>query len=152
MTMSRSEGDLGTARLHARHTIHFDEADSGLPRARVADQLFIDQLLLADVLTLEQHAAAERLLSLAQKAGVFLRPLSFDSRGGGGRPDLYTSAFMRLRRVLKAIHRDYGADGVEVFWVHVVEDVPTQDGDRLRLLQNILDPHKKTPPPGREAG
>jgi len=150
--MSRSEGDLGTARLHARHTIHFDEADSGLPRARVADQMFIDQLLLADVLTLEQHAAAERLLNLAQKAGVFLRPLNFDSRGGGGRPDLYTSAFMRLRHVLKAIYRDYGAEGVEVFWVHIVEDVPTQDGDRLRLLQNILDPHKKTPPPGREAG
>ena len=146
--MSRSEGDLGTARLHARHTIHFDEADSGLPRARITDQLFIDQLLLADVLTLEQHAAAERLLNLAQKAGVFLRPLSFDSRGGGGRPDLYTSAFMRLRRVLKAIHRDYGIDGVEVFWVHIVEDVPTQSRDRLRLLQAILDPNKKTPPPG----
>lgn len=147
-TTPSESGDLGTARLHARHHIGFDQADSGLTRARVKDQLFIDDLLMADVLTMEQHAAAERLLGLAQRAGVFLKPLNFDSRGGGGKADLYTSAFMRLRRVLKAIHRDYGTDGVEVFWVHIVEDVPTQSRDRLRLLQAILDPNKKTPPPG----
>ena len=69
-TTGKDLSDIGTQQLHKKHDVAVEKLDSGLARAKVRDQLAIDRLLFDDVINIGQHAEAERLLNLAQKAGV----------------------------------------------------------------------------------
>jgi hypothetical protein len=70
---NKQVNDIGTAALHRRHVISLEQADSGVGRARVSDQMFIDKLLLKKSITIRHHQAAERILSQAVQAGVYLK-------------------------------------------------------------------------------
>lgn len=130
--------DIGTQQLHRRHDVLVEKLESGLARATVKDQLFIDSLLIDDLITIAQHAEAERLLLLAQQAGCFLRSVDMGSvMGGDGKGDLMNTGFMRWRYAINGIRRSHGEEGVSVVQDCIVEDRPVS-GSRLEVLINIL--------------
>ncbi len=130
--------DIGTKQLHSKHDVRVEKIDSGLVRATVRDQLVIDVYLFDDIITVNQHAEAERLLDLAQKAGVFLRSVDMGSIvSGGSRSDLAGSGFVRWRYAMSDIRRRYGMEGVQVVQDCIVENKFIKE-DRLELLIQIL--------------
>ena len=130
--------DIGTAQLHGKHDVFVEELESGLARAKVKDQLVIDSLLLDDVITIGQHMEAERLLDLAQRAGVFLRSIDMGAvMGGNGRGDLANTGFIRWRYAINGIRRKHGVEGVGVVQDCIVEN-KRLDESRLELLIQVL--------------
>jgi hypothetical protein len=130
--------DIGTAQLHTKHDVHVEELESGLARAKVKDQLAIDRLLLEDVITIAHHMEAERLLNLAQGAGVFLRSIDMGAvMGGSGKGDLANTGFIRWRYAINGIRRRYGIEGVEVVQDCIVEDRRVGE-ERIALLIKVL--------------
>ena len=141
--------EIGSKGIHDRHTVALEAGDSRFARARVKDQLFIDHLLMDDILTIDQHVQAERLLNLAVSASVYLKSPGFmgfvgaDSGGsGGGRNDIYSSALMRWHRQEKYLRRKWGDTGVGVVHDHIVLDVWTDSQPRISLLSQILGEKK----------
>ena len=130
--------DIGTTQLHIKHDVQIEGLESGLARAKVKDQMVIDALLLDDVITIAQHAEAERLLNLAQRAGVFLRSVDMGGvMGGSGRGDLANTGFMRWRYAINGIRRSHGVEGVKVVQDCILENHKGSEG-RTELLIKVL--------------
>jgi hypothetical protein len=130
--------DIGTTQLHIKHDVQVEKLESGLARAKVRDQLVIDAYLFEDKITVGQHAEAERLLELAQKAGVFLRSIDMGAViGGNGKGDLANTGFIRWRYAINGIKRNHGIEGVEVVQDCIVENKRLGEG-RLELLTQVL--------------
>jgi hypothetical protein len=76
--------DIGSLQLHSKHDIVIETLDTGLARATIRDQLFIDKLLLAGLITLHQHSRAGYFLRLAELASVHLCSPSLSPIVSGG--------------------------------------------------------------------
>ena len=130
--------DIGTTQLHLKHEVQVEKLESGLARAKVRDQLVIDDYLFEEKISVPQHAEAERLLELAQKAGVFLRSIDMSAvMGGDGRGDLANTGFIRWRYAINGIKRNHGIEGVEVVQDCIVENKRLGES-RLELLVQVL--------------
>ena len=130
--------DIGTTQLHIKHDVQVEKLESGLARAKVRDQLVIDTYLFEDKITVAEHAEAERLLELAQKAGVFLRSIDMSAvMGGDGKGDLANTGFIRWRYAINGIKRNHGIEGVEVVQDCIVENKRLGES-RLELLIQVL--------------
>ena len=130
--------DIGTTQLHIKHDVQVEKLESGLARAKVRDQLVIDAYLFEDKITVAEHAEAERLLELAQKAGVFLRSIDMGAViGGNGKGDLANTGFIRWRYAINGIKRNHGIEGVEVVQDCIVENKRLGE-NRLELLIQVL--------------
>tara|TARA_A100001391_G_scaffold144210_1_gene101944 strand:+ start:1350 stop:1781 length:432 start_codon:yes stop_codon:yes gene_type:complete len=130
--------EVGSRQLHEKHNVTVEPSDNGFARSRVQDQLFIDDLLMKDHITLAQHREAERIIGLAQAANIYLKSPNMAGFLGGGKPDMMTSGLMRLRGLLKAIERKYGEIGVTLLYRHVIENVWTDNKEKIELLSEIL--------------
>jgi hypothetical protein len=130
--------DIGTTQLHLKHEVQVEKLESGLARAKVRDQLVIDAYLFEEKISVPQHAEAERLLELAQKAGVFLRSIDMSAvMGGDGKGDLANTGFIRWRYAINGIKRNHGIEGVEVVQDCIVENKRLGES-RLELLVQVL--------------
>ena len=130
--------DIGTTQLHVKHEVQVEKLESGLARAKVRDQMVIDAYLFEDKISVPQHAEAERLLELAQKAGVFLRSIDLCAgMGGDGKGDLANTGFIRWRYAINGIKRNHGIEGVEVVQDCIVENKRLGES-RLELLVQVL--------------
>lgn len=153
-TMTGSKvNDIGSLHLHTKHIVTIENLDSGFSRASVKDQLFIDKLLLGGLLSLEQHAYAESLIEIAQKAGVYLKsPSMAGVRTFGGKPaDLYSSGLMRWSRIVKRVLHLHGEEGEKVLHDHIIGDMHTSDPNRIDLIRRILS-KKESSPKGANGG
>ena len=132
--------DIGSLQLHSRHDIVIETLDTGLARATVRDQLFIDKLLLCGLITIKQHARAEDFLQLAESASVHLRSpnLSQIVSGGIQKKDLYSGGLLRLSRALKSVRHLHGQLGVDVVQDHIIENRHTKDPDRIDAIRAVL--------------
>jgi hypothetical protein len=118
--------------------VQVEKLESGLARAKVRDQLVIDAYLFEEKISVPQHAEAERLLELAQKAGVFLRSIDMSAViGGDGKGDLANTGFIRWRYAINGIKRNHGIEGVEVVQDCIVENKRLGES-RLELLVQVL--------------
>ena len=142
--------EIGSRQLHQKHKVTVEASDNGFARSRVKDQLFIDDLLMKDRITLAQHREAERIVGLAQAANIYLKSPNMAGFLGGGKPDMMTSGLMRLRSLLKAIERKYGEVGVTILYRHVIENVWTESQEKIELLSKMLT-NEKTPALERES-
>jgi hypothetical protein len=130
--------DIGTTQLHLKHEVQVEKLESGLARAKVRDQLVIDAYLFEEKISVPQHAEAERLLELAQNAGVFLRSIDMSAvMGGDGKGDLANTGFIRWRYAINGIKRNHGIEGVEVVQDCIVENKRLGES-KLELLVQIL--------------
>ena len=130
--------DIGTTQLHVKHEVQVEKLESGLARAKVRDQMVIDAYLFEDKIFVPQHAEAERLLELAQKAGVFLRSIDMSAvMGGDGKCELANTGFIRWRYAINGIKRNHGIEGVEVVQDCIVENKRLGES-RLELLVQVL--------------
>ena len=118
--------DIGTAALHRRHVISLEQADSGVGRARVNDQMFIDKLLLKKAITIQHHQAAERILSLAVQAGVYLKSPDMTSTFGGSGHSNRNDRLLRLSRTFRRITKEFGEPAATLTYLMIVEDQPTR--------------------------
>ena len=131
--------EVGNRHLHKKHKIALEGSDNGFSRAKVQDQLFVDQLLMDDLITVAQHREAERIVALAQSANVYVKTPSREPRiGGGGKPDMMSSGLMKLRRFYLLISHKHGEAGVSVLYSHVIKDIPTDDKEKICLLAKVL--------------
>ena len=133
--------EIGSKSLHNRHKIEISESDdTQFLRAKVKDQLFIDYLLLSDLINIDQHKNGEYIQSLASSSGCFAKAPSF----GGvyspiGKPkDPLTQPLVKLSRKIKHIRRKFGDSAVSVVTAHVVLDRWTNDQERIGILARVL--------------
>ena len=142
--ISKSHFDLnevGNKGTHERHVVSLEPSDSAFLRGKVKDQLFIDHLLMTDVITLDQHASGERYLQLAVAASVYLTSPKFTGAGGGGvrsNTTMYSSGLMKWHRAEKNVRKKWGDSGVVIIHDHIVLDVWTDDDLKIEFLIRIL--------------
>ena len=125
--------DVGTPAIHQKHTTVLEKSDSGIGRARVTNQLFIDKLLINKSITIPQHQAAERLLAQAVNAGAYIR--SPNMVGAFGRHDL----ILGLSRTLRRITQEFSEQAAHITYSIVIEDKPTKKQSDIETLQEVLD-------------
>ena len=133
--------EVGSKSLHDKHTVLLEKSDSAFFRGRVADQRFIDYLLMMDVISMDQHRSGDRLLGYALSASIFLTSPKFTGTGGGSgvsNTDIYSSGLMKWHREEKKIRKKWGDFGAEVAHDHIVLDVWTKNEERVALLTRIL--------------
>lgn len=145
MTTSPSDlpvNDIGTERIHKKHTVVLEESDTKFARARVKDQLFVDWLLMQDFLSVQQHQQAEHYLEAAMNAGIYIKSprmtdiiISLEAKPQG----VYSSGLMRWANIERSIKKRWGGVGVEIIHDHVVLDVWTSQQQKINLLAKILD-------------
>jgi hypothetical protein len=143
--------DIGSLQLHSKHDIVIETLDTGLARATVRDQLFIDKLLLAGLITLHQHSRAGYFLRLAELASVHLCSPSLSPIVSGGvrKSDLYNRGLLKLSRALKDVRHLHGQLGVDVIQDHIIEeDRHTKDKHGYGSMpwqERCFPRHKKSP-------
>jgi hypothetical protein len=132
--------DIGSLQLHSKHDIVIETLDTGLARATIRDQLFIDKLLLAGLITLHQHSRAGYFLRLAELASVHLCSPSLSPIVSGGvrKSDLYNRGLLKLSRALKDVRHLHGQLGVDVIQDHIIEDRHTKDKHRLGSMPSKI--------------
>ena len=142
--ISKSHSDLnevGNKATHEKHVVALEPSDSVFMRGRIKDQLFIDHLLMNDVITLDQHASGERYLQLAVSASVYLTSPKFAGVVGGGvrsNTTMYSSGLMKWHRSEKNVRKRWGDEGVVIIHNHIVMDVWTDDDLKIEFLIRIL--------------
>ena len=132
--------EVGNKGTHERHVVSLEPSDSAFLRGKVKDQLFIDHLLMTDVITLDQHASGERYLHLAVAASVYLTSPKFTGVGGGVRSNttMYSSGLMKWHRAEKNVRKKWGDEGVVIIHDHIVMDIWTDDDLKIEFLIRIL--------------
>ena len=133
--------EVGNKGTHDHHVVALEASDSAFLRGRVKDQLFIDHLLMKDLISVEQHRRGEHLLQLAVSASVYLTSPKFTGMGGvsgGSNTNIYSSGLMRWHRAEKKIRKKWGDAGVVIIHDHVVLDVWTDEGEKVGFLSRIL--------------
>ena len=133
--------EVGNKGTHERHVVSLEPSDSAFLRGKVKDQLFIDHLLMTDVITLDQHASGERYLQLAVSASVYLTSPKFAGVVGGGvrsNTTMYSSGLMKWHRAEKNIRKKWGDEGVIIIHNHILMDVWTDDDEKIAFLIKIL--------------
>ena len=133
--------EVGNKGTHDHHVVELEPSDSAFLRGRVKDQLFIDHLLMKDLISVEQHRRGEHLLQLAVSASVYLTSPKFTEvvgGGGGSNTNIYSSGLMRWHRAEKKIRKKWGDGGVVIIHDHVVLDVWTNEGEKVGFLSRIL--------------
>ena len=133
--------EVGNRGTHERHVVSLEPSDSAFLRGKVKDQLFIDHLLMTDVITLDQHASGERYLQLAVAASVYLTSPKFAGVVGGGvrsNTTMYSSGLMKWHRSEKNVRKRWGDEGVVIIHNHIILDVWTNDDDKIAFLIKIL--------------
>jgi len=138
-TLKSKVNDIGTAALHRRHVIALEESDSGIGRARVADQMFIDHLLLKRYITTKHHQAAERILSQAVQAGVYLKSPDMTATHTGGHRGNRNEQILMLSRTFKRIAEEFGEHAASLTYLMIVEDKPTDSLADIETLTTVLD-------------
>ena len=74
--MEQAKTNLGNPQLHKQHSVMIE--GGSFPRSRVMDQFIFDRYLMEGLITLSQHRAAEFLLGLAAKAGIWAKGARLD--------------------------------------------------------------------------
>ena len=138
-TLKSKVNDIGTAALHRRHVIALEESDSGIGRARVADQMFIDHLLLKRYITIKHHQAAERILSQAVQASVYLKSPDMAATHSGGHRGNRNEQILMLSRTFKRIAEEFGEHAASLTYLMIVEDKPTDSLADIETLITVLD-------------
>ncbi len=132
--------DVGNPGTHLKHRVVL-ELDDGekISRARVADQLAIDRMLLADQINASQHRAAEYLLGVLLNAGVFVRTVNFTAiRSTSKSKDQYTHGLMRLRDITKVLSEEFSDRDVSLVYDVLIRDIDLIGAD-LAIFGACLD-------------
>jgi len=109
-----------------------------VPRVKTCDQAVIDVLLLADVLSIRQHQAAEFFLDQCSKADVFLHSQSFDSMIVSSSPNRGSKTYyFPYAYTIKMIKEKLSPDHSQTLHKVVVEDI--YPGDKLPMLRESLN-------------
>ena len=131
--------DVGTPAIHQKHTTVLEKSDSGIGRARVTNQLFIDKLLINKSITIPQHQAAERLLAQAVNAGAYIRSPNMVGAFGSGIPKGRHDLILGLSRTLRRITQEFSEQAAHITYSIVIEDKPTKKQSDRETLQEVLD-------------
>ena len=132
--------DVGNPGTHLKHRVVL-ELDDGekISRARVADQLASDRMLLADQINQSQHRAAEYLLGVLLNAGVFVRTVNFTAiRSTSKSKDQYTHGLMRLRDITKVLSEEFSDRDVSLVYDVLIRDIDLIGAD-LAIFGACLD-------------
>lgn len=138
--------EVGNQTLHERHRISLQEVDgSKFLQAKVNDQLFIDHLLLEELIDLDQHSRAEYIVFLASTSGSFAKAPAFGGIPSDtpSRTDMLSNPLIKLGNKLKYIRKGFGDEGIRVVTDHVILDRWTQCQQTIEFLGLVLG--KKRP-------
>lgn len=137
--------ELGNKTLHEKHDIGLQEAEgSRFIQAKVRDQLFIDHLLLKDLIDLDQHAVAESIVLLASNSGSYAKAPSFGSvtSGTSRKTDMLSNSLVKLGSKFKQIKKKFGSEGIVVVTNHVILDRWTDCKETISFLAQVLNKKK----------
>lgn len=133
--------EIGNKTLHERHEIALqDSKSSKFMQAKVKDQLFIDHLLLKNILDLDQHAVAERIVILASTSGSYAKAPSFGAIASDApnKKDMLSNSLIKLGNKFKQIRRRFGDEGIVVVTNHVILDRWTDCRYTISFLGEVL--------------
>lgn len=98
--------NLGTPELHRRHSVMIEGGK--YPRSKVMDQAIFDRYLMSGLIDLRQHRAAESLLDMAAKAGIWAKGVNLDGVYSGTSKSKVFFGMMPLGNALKKIAKECG--------------------------------------------
>ena len=135
----KSHTDLGTKEIYKRHSVMIEGGK--MPRAKVMDQLVVDRMLMNGLLTLQEHQAAEYILSQAASAGVYAKPLNYEPKSSGGmsKNGLESDQLMRYSRTIGLITKRFGDYAKYLAEEVVLHNWDVSDSpDKLKVLKKGL--------------
>ena len=130
--------ELGTPEMHKQHSVMIEGGT--LPRAKVMDQALVDRYLMEGLLTLEEHQAAEYLMNQASQAGLYTKPLNFESGGSARISDPFANdGLERFGKTLRLLADKFGE-----YHKYLVQEVVLHNWDvsghdrRMKMLKEGL--------------
>lgn len=140
----RVYSDLGTPEVSRHHIVAPEPTYSGHLRARVVDQCEIDAMLLADLITLDEHNVLERVFESARRARGASVIGCYDPRVSRNRdPQAVSEGRSEALRVYiglqRAVIRDAGETGLVALIRLVVDDVRPKKIGPLRKAIRAAD-------------
>tara|TARA_R100001510_G_scaffold54820_1_gene57971 strand:+ start:6782 stop:7126 length:345 start_codon:yes stop_codon:yes gene_type:complete len=100
--------------------------------------MMIDTLLMNDSIDLDQHRAAEHLMDVAFKAGMFIKTPDLTSFGGSKPKNIYSYGLIKFGEITKVLAGEITEAGSDMVVRVVCEDQPV-NADELTLLRVGLD-------------
>lgn len=110
--MDKAITNLGSPELHKRQSVMVEGGK--YPRARVMDQHIFDRYLMEGIITLTHHRAAEVLLGMAAKAGIWARGVNLDGVYSGHSKSKIPFGMVPFGNALKRIREECGEDHHEI--------------------------------------
>lgn len=110
--MDKAITNLGTKELHKRHSVMVEGGK--YPRSKVMDQYIFDRYLMEGIITLTHHRAAEVMLSMAAKAGMWAKGVNMDSVYTGNSKSKVPFGMVPFGNALNKIQQEYGKPHTEV--------------------------------------
>ena len=132
--------DLGTPKLHKKHRIALEPSDGAFVRAKVTNQLVIDDLLMKKKIESHHHATAEYILNQAVKASMFTKTPRLDgvSSGRSGPKNNYTNGLLNLGWTFKKITRKFGSEAATLTYNVIVNNLSIK-GKQVDIFKLILE-------------
>jgi hypothetical protein len=104
--MKRPTTHLGNKELHSRHAVMIE--GGSLPRAKVMDQTVFDRWLVCGKINLAQHKAAELLLELSSRGGMWPSAINLMGSGGGKKGSTVPFRAIGIGGMLSAVQKKFG--------------------------------------------
>ena len=103
-----------------------------VPRAKAMDQCVVDVLLLAELITIRQHQAAEYFMDICAKSQMYVHSHSYDSTPSSGARKKDKVYYFPYSRLVKSINKKLSLDHTKVLHDVVIEDIyPERTIDKL---------------------
>jgi hypothetical protein len=127
LLMESAKTHLGTPELHKRHSVMIEGGK--FPRSRVMDQFIFDRYLMQGKINLKQHRAAEFVLALASKAGIWAKGVKhsgdhIQNTKGSNVP----FGMMPFGNVLRRIREECGPEHYAVTQAVIIYNKDAKDG------------------------
>ena len=110
-----------------------------VPRARAMDQCVVDVLLLGELITIQQHQAAEYFMDICAKSQMYIPSLSYDSTPVSGTVRKDKVYYFPYSRLIKSINKKLSFDHSKVLHDVVIEDIyPERSMDKLEECLDFI--------------
>jgi len=110
-----------------------------VPRARAMDQCVVDVLLLKNLITIQQHQAAEYFMDICAKSQMFIHSHGYDSIRATGTQKKDKVYFFPYSRLVKSINTKLSINHSKVLHDVVIEDMyPKQNMDKLEECLDFI--------------
>ncbi len=132
--------EIGTPRLHQKHSVGIEKISKNMGRAVVLDQHIIDKLLTKKKITPNQHLVADKYYHLISTSGAFISSPPFErvsiSVNNKSRPLPRGLVLLTVQRILRT---ECSPEKENELWIIMVNNPSQINDEQVVCVRECLD-------------